>query len=83
MADSHVERFALLYVKLTRSGFKIQILVHHQGGTEFQTAGIRKYVEDLKRGLNIEIEPKDNFEAASNPMLFKACLIYIRARIIG
>jgi len=40
-------------------------LVQDQGGAEFQTAGILKYVEDLKRGTNTEIGPKDFFEIAS------------------
>ena len=38
----------------------------NQGGAEFQLAGVLKYVEDLKRGTNTEIGPKDFFEMASN-----------------
>jgi len=40
-------------------------LVQGQGGGEFQPAGILKYVEDLKREPNADIEPKDIFEIAS------------------
>jgi hypothetical protein len=50
----------------TRSHLKNRILVQGQGGAEFQPAGILKYVEDLKRGPNAEIGPKDIFEIASN-----------------
>ena len=45
---------------------KKRILVQYQGEAEFQPAGILWYVEDLKRGLNAESEPKDFFEMASN-----------------
>ena len=48
------------------SGFKIKMLVQYQGGTGFQTAGIFKYVEDMKRGPNTVIGLKDNFETTSN-----------------
>ena len=48
-----------------RSHLKKRILVQDQGGAEFQPAGILKYVEDLKRGANTEIGPKDFFEIAS------------------
>jgi hypothetical protein len=41
-------------------------LVQAQGGTALQPAGILKYVEDLKRGPNTEIGPKDFFEIASS-----------------
>jgi hypothetical protein len=41
-------------------------LVQDRGGAEFQTGGILLYVEDLKRGTNKDIEPKDIFEIASN-----------------
>jgi hypothetical protein len=40
-------------------------LAQGQGGTEFQPAGILKYVEDLKRSPNTEIGTKDFFEIAS------------------
>jgi hypothetical protein len=49
----------------TGSHFKNWILVQYQGGAEFQTAGILRYVEDLKRGTNAEIGPKDFFEVTS------------------
>jgi hypothetical protein len=47
-----------------RSHLKKRILAQGQGGTEFQPAGILKYFEDLKRGLNTEIGQKDFFEIA-------------------
>jgi hypothetical protein len=50
---------------LTRSHLKKRILVQDQGGAELQPAGILKYVEDLKRGPNTEVGPKDFFEIAS------------------
>ena len=53
-------------VQTIRSHLKKRILAQGQGGTEFQPAGILKYVEDLKRGLNTEIGQKDFFEIASN-----------------
>jgi hypothetical protein len=37
-------------------------LVQDRGGAEFQTGGILLYVEDLKRGPNKEVGPKDIFE---------------------
>jgi hypothetical protein len=40
-------------------------LVQNRGGAEFQTAGILLYVEDLKRGSNKDIGPKDIFEMGS------------------
>jgi hypothetical protein len=36
-----------------------------RGGAEFQTGGILEYFEDLKRGTNKDIGPKDIFEIAS------------------
>jgi hypothetical protein len=48
-----------------RSHLKNRILVQDQGGDEVQPAGILKYSEDLKRGHNTEIGPKDFFEIAS------------------
>jgi hypothetical protein len=50
---------------ITKSGFVIKMLFQYQGETEFPTAGILKYVEDLKRRPNPEIGPKDNFETTS------------------
>jgi len=32
---------------------------------KLQTAGMLKYVEELQRGPNAEIGPKDNFDIAS------------------
>ena len=52
--------------RVTRNGFKIKILVQYQGEIEFQPVSMLNYVESLKRRLNAEIEPKDNFEAASD-----------------
>ncbi|HAY38294.1 MAG TPA: hypothetical protein DCY53_02480 [Desulfobacteraceae bacterium] len=51
--------------KLTRSHLKNRILAQGQGGAEFQTAGIRQYSEELRRGSNTEIGPKEFFEMAS------------------
>jgi hypothetical protein len=50
---------------LTRSRLKNRILVQDCGGAEFKTAGILLYVEDLKRGTNKDIGPKNIFEMAS------------------
>ena len=44
---------------------KNRIWVQDQGGVEFQTAGILRYVEDLGLGANADIGPKDIFEIAS------------------
>jgi hypothetical protein len=41
-------------------------LVQDRGGAEFQTAGILLYFEDLKRGTNKDIGPKDIFEMSSS-----------------
>jgi hypothetical protein len=41
-------------------------LVQDRGGAEFKTAGILLYVEDLKRGSNKEVGPKDIFEMSSH-----------------
>jgi hypothetical protein len=40
-------------------------LVQDRGGAEIQTGGILLYVEDLKRGTNKDIGPKDIFETSS------------------
>jgi hypothetical protein len=50
---------------LVRSRLKNRILVQDRGGAEFHTGGILLYVEDLKRGTNKDIGPKDIFEMAS------------------
>jgi len=52
----------------TRSCLKNRILVQGRGGAEFQIGGILVYFEDLKRGTNKEIGPKDIFEITSNKM---------------
>jgi hypothetical protein len=51
--------------RICRSHLKNRILVQGQGGAEVQPAGILKYSEELKRGLNTEIGTKDIFEIAS------------------
>ena len=40
-------------------------MVQDCGGAEFKTAGNLLVVEDLKRGTNKDIEPKDIFEMGS------------------
>jgi len=40
-------------------------LVQNRGGTEFKTAGNLLVVEDLKRGPNKDIGPKDIFGLVS------------------
>jgi hypothetical protein len=50
---------------LIRTHLKNRILVQDRGGAEFQTGGILLYVEDLKRGANKDIGPKDIFEMGS------------------
>jgi hypothetical protein len=47
------------------SHLKNRILVQGRGGAEFQPGGILEYFEDLKRGTNKDIGPKDIFEIAS------------------
>jgi len=47
---------------LLRSHVKNRVLVQDRGGAEFQTAGNLLVAEDLKRGTNKDIEPKDIFE---------------------
>jgi hypothetical protein len=49
----------------TRIHLKNRILVQDRGGAKFQTGGILLYVEDLKRGTNKEVGPKDIFEMDS------------------
>jgi len=41
-------------------------LVQDCGGGELHTGGILLYVEDLKRGTNKDMGPKDIFEMDSN-----------------
>jgi hypothetical protein len=52
--------------RLSRTHLKNRILVQDRGGAEFQTAGNLLVVEDLKRGTNKDIGPKDIFEMGSN-----------------
>jgi hypothetical protein len=54
----------------TKTHLKNRILVQDRGGTEFQTAGNLLVVEDLKRGTNKDIGPKDIFEMGSNEKVF-------------
>ena len=51
--------------KVTRTLLKNWILVQDRGEAEFLTGGILLYVEDLKRGSNKDIGPKDIFEMDS------------------
>jgi hypothetical protein len=59
----------------TRSHLKNWIFDRDQGETEDQPAGILKYVEDLRRGLNADIGRKDFFEMASNQWLTETLLL--------
>jgi hypothetical protein len=59
----------------TRRYLKIRIFVRDQGGAEYQPAGILKYVEDLRRGLNADIGRKDSFEMAS-------CLAGLQSEVV-
>ena len=52
--------------QLIRTHLKNRILVRDRGGAEIKTGGILLYVEDLKRGTNKEIGPKDIFEMGSS-----------------
>ena len=52
-----------------RSHLKNRILVQDRGGAEFRTAGNLLVVEDLKRGTNKDIGPKDIFEMAFRTLL--------------
>jgi hypothetical protein len=45
------------------------MLVQDRDGFFFQPAGILKYVEDLKRGANKDMGPKDYFEMAGSHSL--------------
>jgi hypothetical protein len=58
---------------LSRTYLKNRILVQDRGGAELQTAGILLYVEDLKRGTNKDIAPKDIFEMGSNQLSIPNC----------
>jgi hypothetical protein len=50
---------------IIRSPLKKRILFPDRGGVEFKTAGNLLVVEDLKRGTNKEMGPKDIFGMAS------------------
>ena len=52
-------------ILMTRSHLKIRVFVRDQGVAEYQSAGILKYVEDLRRGHNADIGRKNFFEIAS------------------
>jgi len=52
-------------MQVIRSHLKNRILFQDRGWVEFQTGGIRSYVEDLKLGTNKDIGPKDIFEMTS------------------
>jgi hypothetical protein len=64
--DIHYSLFEIGYSLLIRTHLKNRILVQDRGGAEFQTGGILLYVEDLKRGTNKDIGPKDIFEMGSS-----------------
>ena len=51
---------------MIRSHLKIRIWAQYRGEADFQPADILKYFEDLKRGPNAEVGPKDIFEIAPN-----------------
>jgi len=50
-------------------------LVQSQGEIKFQSAGILKYFEELKREFNAEIGPKDIFEIAYS--IFRSTIITV------
>jgi len=54
------------FFEMDRSHLKNRILVPDRGGAEFQTAGNLWVVEDLKRGTNKDMGPKDIFEMVSS-----------------
>ncbi len=56
-------------LQIDRSYFKKRIFVRDHGEAESQPAGIRRYVEDLRRGLNADIGRKDFFEMVSSSHL--------------
>jgi hypothetical protein len=57
------------YLALRDEASRTHLMVQDRGGAEFQTGGILLYVEDLKRGTNKDIGPKDIFEMGSNFMI--------------
>jgi len=54
------------FFEMDRSHLKNRILVPDRGGAEFQTAGNLWVFEDLKRGTNKDMGPKDIFEMVSS-----------------
>ncbi len=52
-------------MRIVRSHLKNRIMTQSQGGVKFQSAGILKYFEALKREHNTGFGPKDIFEIAS------------------
>ena len=52
-------------MQVIRSHLKNRILVQDRSGAEFQSGGIRLYVEDLKLDTNKDIGPKDILEMTS------------------
>jgi hypothetical protein len=56
----HCGKIAVLSI----SHLKMRIFGQNKGEAEDQPAGILKYVEDLRRGLNVDIGRKDLFEMA-------------------
>jgi hypothetical protein len=58
-------KFLNLWI-LNRIHLKNRILVPDRGAAEFQTAGNLLVVEDLKRGTNKDMGPKDIFEMGSS-----------------
>jgi hypothetical protein len=65
-------KIIVLIQALSRSYLKNRILAQGQGGTEFQSADILKYFEELKRSPNTEIGTKDFFEMAFNKISLKS-----------
>jgi tetratricopeptide (TPR) repeat protein len=78
--------FILIFVSLVyrfgsskwidRIYLKIRIFGRDQGEAETQPAGILKYVEDLRRGLNTDIGRKDFFEKASRILLCAVVIVF-------
>ena len=56
-------------------------MVQGQGGAEIQPAGILKYSEELKRGPNSDIGPKDIFEIASSKILLFLTILCLWANL--
>jgi hypothetical protein len=75
---------------LIRSHLKNKVWVQFRGGSEFQTdgvavpalAGIRQCFEDLKRGTNKEIGPKEIFEIGSNLSYHRLLFLVLTLAVI-